>query len=199
MEEKNGIPCIAARTAGTWRRWLQRNHSGSRGIWLIIYKKESGIPSVYYPEAVDEALCFGWVDSKGNRRDENSYYQYFAPRNPRSNWSRINRDKVERLTRAGKMTEAGLHMVELAKQRGTWEALDPVDALLIPEDLEKAFRKYKKARANWDAFPPSTRRGILEWILNAKQPETRRRRVEETAALAAENIRANQYRPKKLT
>lgn len=197
MEEKNGVPCVTASTPAAWRRWLQRNHDKARGVWLIIYKKESSRKSVYYPEAVDEALCFGWVDSKGNRRDNESYYQYFAPRNPRSNWSRINREKVERLLREGKMTEAGLKMVNLAKERGTWQALDPVDALTIPDDLETELARYPNARAYWDAFPPSTRRGILEWILNAKRPETRTRRVLETAELASKNIRANQFAPKK--
>lgn len=191
-------PSFYASSAEVWRAWLAENHQQEKGIWLIIYKKDSGVASVYYPEAVDEALCFGWVDSKPNKRDEKSYYQYFSLRNPKSNWSKVNKDKVERLQAANKMAPAGLDMVKLAKESGTWDALNEVEALIIPEDLGKALDTYPHARTYFEAFPPSTRRGILEWILNAKRPETRQKRIEETARLANEDVRANQYRqPKK--
>ncbi|MEL6192224.1 MAG: YdeI/OmpD-associated family protein [Bacteroidota bacterium] len=189
---------ISARSASEWRRWLEENQASEKGVWLIIYKKDSGVPSVYYPEAVDEALCFGWIDSKPNKRDKKSYYQYFSVRNPKSNWSKVNKDKIERLLAAHKMAPAGLEMVKLAKESGTWDALNEVEALIIPEDLGEALDTYPHARTYFEAFPPSTRRGILEWILNAKRPETRQKRIEETARLANEDIRANQYRqPKK--
>jgi uncharacterized protein YdeI (YjbR/CyaY-like superfamily) len=195
METKNGIQTFHAKNRGAWRKWLEKNSRSAKSVWLIIYHKGSKTPSVYYPEAVDEALCFGWVDSKPNKRDHESYYQFFAKRNPKSKWSKINKEKVERLIEEGLMTQSGMEMITLAKQVGTWDALTSVDNLEEPDDLKKAFSKNKTALKNWQAFPPSTRRGILEWILNAKRTETRIKRIEETVSLAAQNIRANQYRP----
>jgi len=156
-----------------------------------MYKKGSGIPSIYYPEAVEEALCFGWIDSKANKRDENSHYQYFAKRNPKSNWSKLNKDRVEQLLSAGLIEPAGMEMIELAKQTGTWTALDTVDKLSIPDDLQKAFDKNEIAFTNWNAFSQSAKWMILAWILSAKRAETRSRRIEETVRLASENKRAN--------
>lgn len=109
-------------------------------MWLIIYKKSSTTPSVYYPEAVDQALSFGWVDSKPNKRDDESYYQFFSKRNPKSNWSLVNKSKVAKLNALGLMEKAGLDMVELAKKSGTWDVLSEVDQIIIPEDLQAAFR-----------------------------------------------------------
>lgn len=194
-EQYKGIQAIRAASQADWRNWLEKNHQLAKNVWLIIYKKESGVASVYHPEAVDEALCFGWVDSKANKRDESSYYQFFSQRNPKSNWSKVNKEKVARLTREGRMAAAGLEMVALAKKNSTWTALDQVESLVLPDDLRKALAANKKAYAHWEAFPKSVKRGILEWILNAKKPETRQKRIEETVALAALNQRANQYRP----
>jgi len=149
---------------------------------------------VYYDEAVDEALCFGWIDSKINKRDDESFYQFFARRNPKSKWSRVNKNKVERLQAEGRMAPEGLAMVELARQNGTWNALDEVENLTIPPDLQQALDALPNAAAHFDAFPRSVKRGILEWILNAKKDETRQKRILETATLAAQNIRANQFR-----
>lgn len=192
-ETKNGVATIYAPDRAAWRQWLADNHATSQSVWLIIYRKESGVPSVYYPEAVDEALCFGWIDSKPNKRDEQSFYQYFSVRNPKSNWSRVNKEKIEGLLAAGLMAPAGLAMIEVAKQRGTWTALDEVENLVIPSDLAEVMAGYPRSRENFTAFPPSAQRGILEWIFNAKRPETRAKRIEETASLAAQNIRANQF------
>jgi uncharacterized protein YdeI (YjbR/CyaY-like superfamily) len=194
MEQKDDIQSVGAGTRAEWRQWLEQNHQSQKAVWLIIYKKQSGIPSVYYPEAVDEALCFGWIDSKAIKRDAQSVYQYFARRNPKSNWSGVNKEKVTRLIAQGLMTAAGYQMIEIAKQTGTWTALDDVEQLQIPADLEALFRKNKAAYENWNQFPRSARRGILEWILNAKRPETRQKRIEETVALAAVNKKANQPR-----
>ncbi len=194
METKGGIHTFHAKTRSAWRKWLIKNSSSEKSVWLIIYHKGSKTPSVYYPESVDEALCFGWVDSKPNKRDHESYYQFFSKRNPKSKWSKINKEKVERLIEEGLMTPAGMEMITIAKQNGTWDALTPVDNLEEPDDLKKAFSKNITALKNWQVFPPSTRRGILEWILNAKRSETRSKRIEDTVSLAAKNIRANQYR-----
>jgi uncharacterized protein YdeI (YjbR/CyaY-like superfamily) len=194
QEVRGKVKTLYAPSAGAWRNWLASNHIKEKNIWLIIYRKESKTKSVYYPEAVDEALCFGWVDSKPNKRDSESYYQFFAKRNPKSNWSKINKEKVERLFKANKMAAAGMEMISIAKANGTWNALDEVEELVIPPDLKKALKTIPIALTNFEAFPKSVKRGILEWILNAKLPETRMKRVTETATLAAKNERANQYR-----
>lgn len=191
MELKNDVETFYAKSQKTWRQWLEKHHQKKKSVWLIIYKKDSGVPSVYYPEAVDEALCYGWIDSKPNKRDEKSYYQFFAKRNAKSNWSKINKEKVSRLKKAGLMAPAGLEMVDLAKKKGTWTALDEVEEITVPPDLKKLFTKNKTALVYWDKFPRSTKKGILDWIQSAKKPETRLKRVEETVRLAAQNIRAN--------
>lgn len=186
-----------ARDQQAWRQWLSEHHGSEDHVWLIIYKKESSTPSIYYPEAVDEALCFGWVDSKPNKRDEESYYQYFARRKPKSNWSTVNKKKVARLIKEGRMEAPGMQMIEIAKANGTWTALDKVDALEVPEDLQKALAASPEAQRHFDAFPPSSKKIILEWIHNAKRPETRQNRITETVEKAAQNIRANHYRQPK--
>ncbi|MBB3056846.1 YdeI/OmpD-associated family protein [Mucilaginibacter gotjawali] len=124
-EEKENA--FYAKDRQAWRSWLQEFHLSEKSVWLIMYHKGSGVPSVYYNEAVEEALCFGWIDSKPNKRNEKSYYQFFAKRNPKSNWSKINKQKVEHLLALGLMASAGLEMIELAKTTGTWNALDQVD------------------------------------------------------------------------
>jgi len=191
MESHKNTPTFHAKTRAAWRKWLEQNHDKVSSVFLIIYRKESGVPSVYYPEAVDEAICFGWIDSKINKRDEESYYQYFAKRNPKSNWSKVNKEKVQKLSAANLLAPAGLAAIEVAKQTGTWTALDKVDAIHIPDDLRQMFTKNKAAAANFEAFPRSAKRGILEWIETAKRPETRLKRIEETVAKAAENVKAN--------
>ena len=198
MESYNNVKTFYAKSRNEWRKWLQKNHQSEKSVWLIIYKKDSGKPSVYYSEGVDEALCFGWVDSKPNKRDQNSYYQFFSKRNPKSNWSRLNKEKVAKLIEQGLMQPAGFEMLKIANQNGTWTALDEVENLIIPDDLQELFLNNNSAFENWENFPPSSKRGILEWILNAKKLETRQKRIEETVSLAEKNIRANHYRqPKK--
>ncbi len=195
MEIKEGVGTFYAATAEAWREWLAQNHQLVKSVWLIIYKKSSPTPSVYYSEAVDEALCFGWIDSKANKHDAESYYQFFAKRNPKSNWSRVNKAKVEKLMAQNRMTPASLALIQIAQQNGAWTALDAVEDILMPEDLQQAFDQDKTALTNWESFSRSTKRGILEWILNAKKPETRQKRIHETVTLAAKNQKANQFRP----
>lgn len=192
MTETNlykSTPCFHAPDEAAWRGWLEQNHRTQPAVWLIIFKKESGTASVYYPEAVDQALCFGWIDSVANKRDADSFYQYFAQRKPKSNWSRVNKAKVERLLAAGKMTPAGLELVELAKSTGTWTALDDVENCVVPPDLQAALALQPQAWAYWQAFPRSAQRAILEWLFNARTPTTRARRIETIVAGAANNKR----------
>jgi uncharacterized protein YdeI (YjbR/CyaY-like superfamily) len=193
MERDNAF---YAKDRDAWRKWLQKNHDRERFVWLIIHHKKSDTPSVYYDEAVEEALCFGWIDSKPNKRDAESFYLYFAKRNPKSKWSKINKDRVERMIKAKRMHRSGLQMIRIAKENNTWTALDEVDKLVVPPDMKRAFSKDAQAKANFENFPPSTRRGILEWILSAKKEETRKKRIDETVTLASKNIRANQYTKK---
>ena len=166
----------------------------AQGIWLISYKKGSGKPRFDYEEAVEEALCFGWIDSKPNKLDEERSLLWFAPRKPKTGWSKINKDRVERLIQQGLMMPPGFAKVETAKADGSWNALDAIEALEIPPDLAAALTAYEAAQPNFEAFPKSVKRGILEWIAAARKPETRAKRIEETARLAAENKRANQWR-----
>lgn len=189
---------IHAHTAAEWRDWLAANHTRAEGVWLITWKKSAGKPTISYEESVEEALCFGWVDSKGNKLDDERTMLWFAPRKAGSGWSRPNKARVERLIAQGRMTPAGLAKIEAAKADGSWALLDAVENLEVPDDLAAEFDNYPAARANFDAFPRSARRGILEWIVQAKRPETRAKRIAETARLAQENVRANQWRPKDL-
>lgn len=177
----------------SFRNWLIENHDKEQNVWLIIYKKDSGTPSITYDQAVDEALCFGWVDSSIKKRDDDSFFQYFARRNPKSNWSRVNKLKVEKLISEGLMSDAGMKMIELAKQTGTWNALDEVENLISPADLQAELDKNPLAQEYFSLFPRSVKRGILEWLLNAKQPETRLKRINEIVSKAELNERANQY------
>lgn len=177
-----------------WRAWLVANHARPDGVWLISYKKATGKPRFEYEEAVEEALCFGWIDSKPNKLDDERAMLWFAPRKPGTGWSGPNKERAERMSAAGLMTPAGLARVEAAKRDGSWSALDAVEALEVPSDLVAALGAHPSAAGYFEAFPRSVKRGILEWIANARTPETRARRIEETARLAAENIRANQWR-----
>ncbi|NJK43300.1 MAG: hypothetical protein HC933_02705 [Pleurocapsa sp. SU_196_0] len=183
-----------AQTRAEWRAWLEENHASSSGAWLVFNKKTSGLPHVSYDESVEEALCFGWVDSKPGKVDDTRSKLYFAPRKGKSGWSKPNKERVERLIEAKLMRPAGLEKIEAAKRDGSWTMLDAVEKLEIPADLEKMLAQFPNAAENFAAFPRSAKRGILEWIVQAKRLETRAKRVEETARLAAQNVRANQWR-----
>lgn len=185
---------VHPKSRAEWRKWLEENYTRTEGVWLIMYKKGTGKPRVDYAEAVEEALCFGWIDSKGNKLDDERSMLWMAPRKPKTGWSKLNKERIEKLIKSGFMTAAGLAKINAAKKDGTWNALDAIEALEIPPDLAKAFSKNKTAREYFDAFPRSVKRGILEWIASAKKPETRANRIEETVTKAEKNIRANQWR-----
>lgn len=170
----------------------RRNHATSRGVYLAGWRKASGRIPIDYVAATEEALCVGWIDSKAMVLDEERSLLWFSPRKPGSGWARTNKERVERLTAAGVMMPAGLAAVEDAKRRGTWTMLDDVENLVLPDDLAAALDEFSGARAHWDAFPPSVRRQYLYGLVTAKRPETRARRVSETAARAARNERPGQ-------
>ncbi len=193
MELKNGIQTYYAISRSNWRKWLQENHDKENSLWLIIYHNKSGIACVGHEESVEEAFCFGWVDRRSNKRDGDSYYIYFRRRNPASSWSKLYRERVERLTEQGLITEAGQALIDLAKQKGTWVKLEEIDNLLIPPDLQKEFDNNQTAYDNFMAFRGSSKKIILEWISLAKHPVTRQKRIEETVERAEKNIKANHY------
>lgn len=192
MRESLPPDAVHPKSIAAWREWLAANHTRETGIWLVTYKKASGIPDMSYAESVCEALCFGWVDSKGRALDEARTMLWFAPRKAGSGWSRPNKERVEQLMADGRMAPPGLAKIESAKADGSWTKLDAVEALEVPPDLEVAFGRHPGSRVNFEEFPRSAKRGILEWIVQAKTAPTRAKRIEETARLAAQKIRANQ-------
>jgi uncharacterized protein YdeI (YjbR/CyaY-like superfamily) len=179
-----------------WRDWLAAHHDRGHGVWLVTWRAGSAGPKITYEESVEQALCFGWVDSKGRALDAERTMLWFAPRKARSGWSRPNKQRVERLFAAGLMEPPGIALVEAAKADGSWALLDAVEDLVVPDDLAAAFAAHPPAAEHWTAFPRSVRRAILEWIVQARRPETRAKRVTETAEKAARNERANQWRPR---
>lgn len=178
---------------GAWRAWLAANHDTKRGVWLVTWRKSSGMPVLSYEDAVLEALAVGWVDSTGGKVDDRRTMLYFAPRRRGSSWSRPNKIRIERLRAEGLMRPAGEAAVRSAEADGSWTRLDEVEDLIVPPDLAEALAGFEGARANWEAFPRSPRRAILEWIVLAKRPETRSARIAETAEAAARNERAHQW------
>ncbi|QLE55934.1 YdeI family protein [Nostoc sp. TCL26-01] len=170
-----------------WRQWLEKNHRSSLGIWLIYYKVKSGKPSVKYSEAVKEALCFGWIDSKVKSLDADRYMQIFTPRKAKSVWSKLNKQYIQEIIEQGLMTQAGLEKIDAAKQDGSWTTLDEIEALVIPIDLQQALATNDIAQQNFQAFSNSAKKNILFWIDSAKRQETRLKRIEQTIASAAEN------------
>ncbi len=175
-----------------WRAWLERHHARASGVWLVSFKKATGKPRMEYEEAVEEALCFGWIDSVVRALDDERGMQLFSPRKPRSPWSRSNRLRVERLIAAGLMRPAGLEKIEQARSDGSWDVYAAAESLEDPPDLRRAFAAGPAvAKRNWDAFSPSSRRAILWWVHSAKRPETRAQRIATVVSEAAENRRAN--------
>jgi uncharacterized protein YdeI (YjbR/CyaY-like superfamily) len=190
------LPIVAVASRAEWGRWLTREHARSSGVWVVTTKKGSLKPDAEYVSARDlneECLCFGWIDSKPARVDDERTALLCTPRKAGSGWSLVNKRRIDQLIADGRMTTAGLQAIESAKNDGSWQKLDSVDALEVPDDLQRRLGYYQSARANFTAFPPSTRKAILEWIAQAKTDKTRAKRVEETAALADQNLRANQW------
>lgn len=169
----------------TWRRWLERHHAACSFVWLLLNKKHVEEPSVRYDEAVEEALCWGWIDGLTNRWDERSYAVRFTPRKPGSVWSESNVERVRRMIAEERMTAAGLALVEEAKRRGAWDDATSGRLEVTPPDLEAALAGVPAAQSHWGAWAPSYRRQYLSWVLDAKRPETRARRVADVVRRAA--------------
>jgi uncharacterized protein YdeI (YjbR/CyaY-like superfamily) len=178
---------LSFRDRQAWRAWLEREHAKSPGIWMIYYKKGSGKQSVDYNDAVEEALCFGWIDTTVRSLDAERYLQLFMPRKTKSAWSKSNKERVERLIAQKLMAPAGLDKIDAAKRDGSWTTFDSVEALTIPPDFKKALAANKKARDNFRAFTDGKKKALLYLIHGAKLPETRRKRILKAVALAAAN------------
>lgn len=177
------------KTRRQWRQWLEKNHASSPGIWLIYYKKSSGKARVTYNDAVEEALCFGWIDSLPRKLDDKKAMLKFTPRKPKSIWSKLNKERVEKLISQRLMTVAGLAKTEQAKKDGSWDALNTsnfhADSNTLPGDLQKALIKNKEAFSNFNSFPTGYRLRFLFWIDSARRPETRKARIRQTVLMAA--------------
>ena len=177
-----------------WRRWLQENHSSKQSVWLVQYKKKTNMPTISWSEAVDEALCFGWIDSTRKTIDEESFVQFFTKRKPNGTWSKINKGNIERLIRAGFMTEAGYESIERAKKNGSWTILDDVEELIIPKDLEEEFSIKLGSKDFFLSLSKSVRKSILQWVALAKRPETRQKRIIEIVEFAYQKLKPTQFR-----
>jgi uncharacterized protein YdeI (YjbR/CyaY-like superfamily) len=168
-----------------WRAWLAEHHQSSPGIWLIYYKKASAKSRVPYDDAVEEALCFGWIDSTARKIDEDSYCQLFTPRKPKSTWSKLNKSRVKQLRKQNLMTPAGEACIAIAKENGSWTILDDVEALIIPQDLETALKSTKAAFQHYQNFSNSKKKALLWWVKSAKRQETRSKRIAQVVKDAA--------------
>ena len=196
MAALDALEVVAAPDRATWRAWLAANHATSPGALLQLARRlGSAATCVSYDEAVEEALCFGWIDGRQLPGDESLVRQHFAPRRPGGTWARTNKERVERLEREGRMTEVGRRVIAAAMADGSWAALDEVDAQVVPDDLAVALAANADGGAQFAAFSPSVRRGFLWWIKSAKRPATRQQRVEDTVWLAAQGIREPRRRP----
>jgi uncharacterized protein YdeI (YjbR/CyaY-like superfamily) len=178
---------VRVTTRSQWRQWLARNHHREpRGIWLVFHRKETGRPTLAYEASVEEALCFGWIDSIIKRIDDDRYCRKFTPRKPDSGWSQANKERVRKLIDEGRMTEFGLAKIEAAKRLGRWEpAPRPVLSPHVPRELTVALAGNRKAKEFFEKLAPTYRKHFIGWIVTAKRPETRAKRVKESLALLA--------------
>ena len=167
-----------------WHQWLNQNHETSSGVWLIYHKKNSSKISVSYDDAVEEAIIFGWIDSKANKLDEERYMQVFTPRKPGSVWSRINKERANKLIMKGLMQPAGMKTIENAKIDGSWDFMNEIEDLIVPKDLKKALSLNEIALKNFEAFAKSRKKQILYWIASAKRDDTRNRRIKKVVESA---------------
>lgn len=192
QQDETATFCATSRQ--DWRQWLEDNHSSSQSVWLVYHKKKTNKPGITWSEAVEEALCFGWIDSLRKSMDDDTFMQFFCKRKPNSVWSKINKEKVLRLAEDGLMTQAGYASIETAQQNGSWTILDEVEALIIPKDLEKEFNSKPGSKDFFLSLSRSVRKAILQWLVLAKQEATRQKRISEIAELASQRLKPKQFR-----
>ena len=190
MSALDDAPLVQPADRDAWRAWLEANHAILRGVWLVTWRARSGRQGLDYEAAIEEALCFGWVDGTAGTVDEDRGKLYFARRKPRSGWAATNKARVERLIASGRMAPAGLAAIERAKADGSWTVLDGPERLEIPPDLAAALDQHPPAADRFTSFPPSARKMMLAWVATAVRPGTRASRIEQVATRAARNERA---------
>ena len=179
---------VTPKSREAWRAWLDKNHAASQGIWLVFAKKHTGLPTVSYEDAVQEALCFGWIDSLMKSIDDRFHMQMFTPRKPKSAWSATNKARLAKLIKAGAMAPAGLAAVQQAKKTGSWNSYEAVDKLTIPPELKRAFDANPEAKKNWSTYSASAQRSFLHMVNNAKRAETREKNVKRVIDYVARKV-----------
>lgn len=190
MESKQNLPIVPFASQQAWDEWLEESHATAKGVWVKIAKNGSGIDTVSYAEALESALCYGWIDGQKGAYDEEFWLQKFTPRGPRSKWSRRNRDKAEELERLGRMKPAGLTQVERAREDGRWAAAYPSSSnATVPDDLQRELDRNPAAQAFFDTLDRTNRYAILYRIHDARNPETRAQRIERFVAMLNEHTK----------
>lgn len=190
---KTELETFCPESPAEWRKWLETNHQSKQSIWLIYFRASTKKASLSWSEAVDEALCFGWIDSTKKTLDDERYMQYFSKRKPNSTWSKINKEKVDMLIENGQMSQAGFDSIERAKQNGTWTLMDGIEKLILPEDLKRELNQHEGAFDFFQSQSKSLRKTMMHWVVTAKRAETRSKRIEEIARLAAKGERPKQF------
>ncbi len=191
--ENNEIEVFYPASVAAWRKWLVKNHLSKQAVWLVFYNKKSEIKSISWSEAVDVALCFGWIDSKKIKIDQNSSHQFFSKRKAKSTWSKINKNKVEKLIEQGLMTEAGYLSIEVARQNGSWTLLDEVEELIVPADMEAEFARKPNSKDFFLSLSKSVRKSMLQWIVLAKTEGTRQKRITEIVEQAEKRLKPKHF------
>ena len=187
---KFDLPIFHAETRTQWRAWLEANHDSARGVWLCSWRGRAGKPVCPYPDAVEEAICFGWIDATVNVLDDDRALQLMSPRRAKSSWTRLNRQRAKAMEAAALMTDAGRRAVSIAQRNGWWTIYEPVEDLVEPPELAAALDASPQARLHWDAFPPSAKKAMLWWVISAAKDDTRHRRIVTIVAKAATDERA---------
>jgi uncharacterized protein YdeI (YjbR/CyaY-like superfamily) len=188
-----GFKTFYPKNIKAWRQWLLKNHQSEQSVWVICNKKSSGKTIIPWSDFVDEALCFGWIDSVRKSVSDDQFMQFFTKRKPKSAWSKINKEKVKRLIAEELMLPAGLESIKIAKQNGSWSILDTVETLTIPKDLSAALKAHAGSKEFFLGLSKSVRKAILQWVIMAKRPETRAKRIIEVAELAAQKKKPKQF------
>lgn len=194
MMQKKETETFSPKNRQQWRQWLEKNHDKKQSIWLIFYKKNASVTAISRSEALDEALCFGWIDSTARPINDEQFMQSFTRRKPYSVWSKINKGHVDRLIAEGLMMPAGYESIEAAKKNGSWSVLDDVEELVIPKDLAKEFKAHPGSKKYFMSLSKSVKKIMLQWIVLAKRTETRQKRITEIAELAAQQLKPKQFR-----
>jgi uncharacterized protein YdeI (YjbR/CyaY-like superfamily) len=190
---KKEIETYCPKSRTDWRKWLEKNHQLKQSVWLVFFKLSTKIASLSWSEAVDESLCFGWIDSTKKTIDEERYMQYFSRRKPNSTWSKINKEKVAKLIQNNLMTKAGFDSIETAKKNGSWKILDDVEKLIIPNDLKKELESKPNSKEYFLSLSKSKRKQILAWIVLAKRTKTRENRIKEVVESASKNLKPKRF------